>query len=176
MENSKIMQQELTLVGQTLDALIHNKEARLYISGQHAFDESLIFGTTDAYLRLTSELVKFIVATQRGETTETETAGIQIQTSGSLSSVFDSCSEVILDNSDLVQTQAEARKLFEYFWDLNAQTVSIQHFANYSNEKFQNCNFTDVELINCKTTGLKINGIALQDLLDCHEKNATESR
>lgn len=120
--------------------------------------------------------MKFIVAAERGETEKTETAGISIQTSGSISDVFDGCSEVILDNSDLVETEEQARKLFEYFWDQQAQTSSICHVADYSNQKFQNCNFTEVELVNCKMAGLKINGIALQDLLDCYKTNAPDSR
>ena len=169
------MQNELISTSQNLDALVRNKEARLYISGQHAFDESLIFGTADAYLRLASELVSFIAATQRGETSETETDGIKIQTSGSISQVFDSCSEIILDNSDLVQTEADARVLFEYFHDQQAQGFSICHMADYSNQEFQNCNFADAELTNCQTAGMKINGIALQDLLDCYEKDASKS-
>lgn len=135
----------------------------------------MIFGTSDAYLRLASELLKFIVAAERGETRKTENAGIPIQTSGSISDTFDSCSEVILDNSDLVETEEQARKLFEYFSEQQAQTFSICHMADYSKQEFQDCNFTDVELVNCKTAGLKINGIALQDLLDCYKKSAPDS-
>ena len=170
------MQKELISAAQTIDALVQNKEAHLYISGQHALDESLIFGTTDAYLRLTCELLKFIVATQRGETHQTETDGIKIQTSGSISKVFDWRSEIILDNSDLVESEAEARQLCEHFRQEQEQTISTRHLADYSKEKFQDCNFSDVELVNCKTAGLKINGIALQDLLDCYEKNVSKLR
>lgn len=170
-----IKSEELTSVAETLDALVKNKEARLYISGQHALDESLIFGTSDAYLRLASELVKFIVAAERGETRKTESVGIPIQTSGSISDTFDSCSEVILDNSDLVETEEQARKLFEYFWEQQAQTTFTCHMADYSKQEFQDCNFTDVELINCKTAGLKINGVELQNLLACYKANFPES-
>ena len=165
------MQKELTSIAQILDVLIQNPDERLYISGQHAFDESLIFGTTDAYLRLALELIKFIGATQCGEAHATETDGIKIQTSGSISNVFESCSEVILDNSDLVQTEADARKLFEYFHDQQAQSFSICHMADYSKQKFQDCDFTDAEITNCKTAGLRINGIALEALLDCYRDN-----
>ena len=175
LKKSEIMKEELISIRQKLDALVRNKEARLYISGQHAFDEALIFGTTDAYLRLTSELVKFIIAAQNGEATETETNGVKVQTSGFISDVFDWRSEVILDNSDLVQTEEYARQLCEYFRKQQQQTISTLHFANYSNEKFQDCDFSDAEFIDCKTAGLKINGIALQDLLDCYEENASES-
>ena len=170
------MPKNLTSVCQSLDALIENEEARIYISGQHALDESLIFGTTDAYLRLARELLKFVVAAQRGEAKWCEMDGIAIQTDGSIVNAFDSCSEVILDNSDLVQTEAQARQLFEHYGDANAQTVSTRHLADYSNEKFQDCNFTDVELTNCKTAGLKINGIALQDLLDCYQQRSSNSQ
>lgn len=160
------MQDELAEICEELDNLVQNQDARIYASGQHALDESLVFGTTDAYLRFASELIKFVVAAQRNEVEAREVEGVKIQTSGSISGVFDSCSEIIFDNSDLVLTEADARKLFEYWWDLQQGTVSTRHMASYKGEHFQNCDFNGVDLINCETVGMRINGLLLQDLLD----------
>lgn len=160
------MQEKLAEICEALDNLVQNHDARIYASSQHALDESLVFGTTDAYLRLASELIRFVVAAQRDEAEVREIDGIKIQTSGSINSVFSSCSDIIFDNSDLVATETEARKLFEYWWDLQQGSISTLHFANYNGEHFQNCDFTDVQLKNCKIAGMKVNGTPLQDLLD----------
>ncbi len=162
---NQLQLEQLTAIVATLDACIRDTNARLYISGQHAFDESLIFGTRDAYLRLASELLKFLVAAELGETVRTKTAGIPIQTSGSISDAFNSCSEVILDSSDLVETDAQARELFEYFWEQQEQTTSTRHNSDFSKQEFRDCNPTDVKLSNCKITGWKINCAARGDLV-----------
>ena len=165
------MKDKLAEICEELNKLVQNQDARIYASGQHALDESLVFGTTDAYLRFASELIKFIVAAQRNEVDAHEIKGIKIQTSGSISGVFDSCSEIVFDNSDLVPTEADARKLFEYFWDMQQGTIATYHMADYKGNGFHDCDFTNVELTNCKTVGMKINGVLIQDL--CDKSNQT---
>lgn len=161
------MQDTLADICATLDKLTQNQDARIYVSGQHALDESLVFGTTDAYLRLASELIKFVVAAQRNEVDRCESDGIAVQTSPLISGVFDACSEIRFDNSDLVSTEAEARQLFEYWWGIQQDSILTQQNADYSGEHFRKCDFSNVEIEkSCKTVGMKINGILLQDLLD----------
>ena len=163
---TKIAEDKLPEICQTLDNLVQNKNARIYASGMHALDESLVFGTADAYLRFASELVKFVAAAQNNEVESREIEGIKIQTGGSIHNAFDWCSKIVFDNSDLVSTEADARKLFEYWWSLQQETISTRHMADYAGENFQDCDFTDVDLINCRVKGMKINGILLEDLLD----------
>ncbi|HEX8834007.1 MAG TPA: hypothetical protein VF719_07385 [Abditibacteriaceae bacterium] len=167
------MQNKLAEICEALHNLVQNSDARIYVSSQDALDESGVFGTTDAYLRFASELIKFVRAAQCNEVDTCEIEGVKIQTSGSILSVFDSCSEIRLNNSDLVSSQADARKLFEYWWSSQQGVISRYNMANFRSNGFQDCDFTDTELTNCKTAGMRINGILLQDLLDKgNEKDA----
>lgn len=165
------MQEKLAEIHAALEQLVQNPEAGVYVSGEHALDESLLFGTSDAYLRLAAELVKAVLASQRGELDVQEMGGLEVQTSSSISSAFDSCSEIIFDNGDLVKTESEARQLFEYLWDSQQETKISHHMANYNNVTFQNCDFTNAELKRCKLSGMTIDGIAVEELIKGFKKN-----
>lgn len=164
------MENKLNEICKVLDQLIEDRTAHIYVDGQHAIDESLMFGTADAYLSLAVKLLEFVVASQQNAVEIVELEGITVQTSNSIIKAFHSISDIRVNSCDLVRTEAEAKELFYYWWNQNNPShetaVHITKTANYQRHNFEDCNFKNVELKNCVTTGMVINGVSLEDLID----------